>query len=78
MRMTSIPSNPIALVPPVNLPVKVYASKNDEVLPGNAELAEASFADFEYIEGPHRIESFRKYIDVIKQYENILGMAPAD
>ena len=65
---------PMALVPPRNLPVKVYASKDDEVLPGNAEMAEAVFEDFEYISGPHRIASFRKYLDVIRQYENILGI----
>lgn len=71
-------SYPEELKAPKGLPVMAYASKNDEVLPGNAELAAKEFSDFEYIEGPHRIESFRKYIDVIKQYENILGMAPAD
>lgn len=71
-------SYPEELKAPKGLPVKAYASKDDELLPENALLAEKEFEAFEFIEGGHRITDFRKYLDEIKRYENILGVSPDD
>ena len=69
-------SYPDELKAPNGLPVKAYASKKDEVLPGNGELVQEAFDDFEWMDSGHRIADFRKYIDEIKKYENILGVSP--
>lgn len=69
-------SYPEELKAPRGLPVKAYASRNDEVLPGNGELVFEAFNDFEWMDSGHRIADFRKYLDEIKKYENILGISP--
>lgn len=69
---------PDALKAPKGLPVKCFASKEDELLPGNAELAEKEFEAFEYSSGGHRVADFGKYLDDIARYENVLGISPDD
>jgi predicted esterase YcpF (UPF0227 family) len=69
-------SYPEELKAPSGLPVKAYASRKDEVLPGNGELVFEAFNDFEWMDSGHRVADFRKYLDEIKKYENILGVSP--
>ena len=71
---------PEELKPPKGLPVKCVASKEDELLPGNALLAKKAFSlsEFEFIESGHVITDFSKYIGIIKAYENFLGVCPFD
>jgi predicted esterase YcpF (UPF0227 family) len=69
---------PEELKAPKGLPCMAFASKADELLPGNALLAEKEFEAFKFIEGGHRIVDFSKYLDTIVHYENVLGVSPEE
>ena len=57
---------PEELKAPKGLPVKCFASKEDE------------FDAFEWSEGGHRVFDFGKYLGDIVKYENVLGISPDD
>lgn len=63
----------------LNVPMKVYCSKNDLVLKNNIKYITKEFDDYEILNtDKHRIDDFSPFIDTIIKYENFFGLYEED